>query len=315
MNATQVSLVIPVRDEQESIKALIDSIGRQTLPPDEVVLVDGGSTDGTIAIVERLAAIDDRIRLIKTDGATPGRGRNIGIAASTNDWIALTDAGIRLEPDWLEVLVGSRDSATTDIVYGNYAPIADSLFEKCAAIAYAPAQRPGVIRGKSIASYLLKKEVWERSGGFPDMRAAEDLMFMEAAEAAGYKATYAPGALVHWYLRPDLASTFRKFALYSKHNVWAGRQWDWHYGILRQYALFVTFLLLMIIHSPWWLFAIPLWLTARAAKRILAHRFEYGIRTLFNPLIVLGVMLLTVTIDMATFVGWGRAKMKRGMIE
>ncbi|MBK7706932.1 MAG: hypothetical protein IPJ30_14505 [Acidobacteria bacterium] len=114
---------------------------------------------------------------------------------------------------------------------------------------------------------------------------------------------------------PNFRRTFSKFVLYSKHNVWAGRHWDWHYGILRQYALLLPFLLLAMFHSPWWLVALPLWLAARTAKRILAHRFEYGIGTLFNPLIVGGVMLLIVTIDMATFAGWIQAKMRRGSSE
>jgi glycosyltransferase involved in cell wall biosynthesis len=339
-----ISLVIPIRNEQESIEKLIESVGRQTLQPDEVVLVDGGSIDGTVGIVEKMIGEQDeemgrqgdsetrglRIRLIKTDGATPGKGRNLGIAAAANDWIALTDAGIRLDDRWLEELAMTalppRPLATPpiqggehegesegniDIVYGNYAPLVESMFDRCAAIAYVPAQGPGGIRGKSIASCLLRKVVWEKVGGFPDMRAAEDLMFMESAEAAGFNAAYAPNALVHWQLRPGLSGTFRKFVLYSKHNVWAGRQWDWHYGILRQYALLVPFLLLAIFHSPWWLIALPLWLAARAAKRILAHRFEYGIGALFNPLIVTGVMMLIVTIDMATFVGWIQAKIAR----
>lgn len=311
-----ISLVVPIRNEQDSIENLIESIGRQTLQPDEVLLVDGGSTDGTIGIVERLAAADRRIRLIKTDGATPGMGRNIGIAASANEWIALTDAGIRLELDWLERLYREVEAGEgVDFVYGNYAPIIDGLFERCAAVAYVPPMSGEGVRGRSIASCLLRKGVWEKVGGFPDMRAAEDLMFMEAAETVGFKAAFAPKALVHWQLRPDLGSTFSKFVLYSKHNVWAGRQWDWHYGILRQYALLVPFLLLAVLHSPWWLVALPLWLAARTAKRILAHRFEYGLGALVNPLVVAGVMLLITTIDMATFVGWIQAKMSSGVNE
>lgn len=311
-----ISLVIPIRNEQDSIQNLIESIGRQTLQPDEIVLVDGGSTDETVSIVERIAEHNTRIKLITTDGATPGKGRNIGIAAAANEWIALTDAGIRLEPNWLgELWIQTENGTIVDIVYGNYAPVVGLLFERCAAIAYVPAQLPDVIRGRSIASYLLRKAVWERVGGFPDLRAAEDLMFMEAAEAAGFKVAHAPKALAHWQLRPGLASTFSKFVLYSKHNVWAGRQWDWHYGILRQYALLVPFLLLAALHSPWWFAALPLWLATRAAKRILANRFEYGVGTLFNPLVVAGVMLLILTIDMATFAGWIQAKMSSGVAE
>lgn len=307
-----ISLVIPVRNEEDSIENLLESIDRQTLQPDEIVFVDGGSADGTVAAIERAIGTNHRIRLIKTDGATPGKGRNIGIAAAINEWIALTDAGITLDREWLECL--SREAVSdpsTDIVYGNYAPSGDRLFDRCAATAYVSPQGPTGIRGRFIASCLLRKRVWEEIGGFPDLRAAEDLIFMEAAENLGYRKAHAPRALVRWQLQPGFGSTYRKFVLYSKHNVWAGRQWDWHYGVLRQYVLLAPFILLSVIHSLWWLLIVPVWLLMRAVKRILAHRFEYGLGVLLNPAFACGVMMLITVVDFATFVGWIQAKFGR----
>ena len=82
MQIQKVSLVVPVRNEAESIEKLIGSIARQTFPLDEVILVDGGSTDATVDIVEQLAKGDPALKLIKVDRATPGKGRNIGIEAA-----------------------------------------------------------------------------------------------------------------------------------------------------------------------------------------------------------------------------------------
>src|SRR5207244_861116 len=90
----QISLVIPVRNEEQSLPLLVESIRAQTRPPDEIILVDGGSTDGTVALAGALTAADPRFRVIEAGDATPGRGRNVGIAAARHDWIALTDAGI-----------------------------------------------------------------------------------------------------------------------------------------------------------------------------------------------------------------------------
>ncbi|MBC7900080.1 MAG: glycosyltransferase [Saprospiraceae bacterium] len=324
MESPKISLVIPIRDEEESIENLLESINRQTYQPDEVVLVDGGSTDKTVEIVERMAAGNSKIKLIKTDEATPGKARNIGIENAANDWIALTDAGIKLEPDWLAELVIAASSIPprqrkaaaspdqggeldADIVYGNFSPVNGNFFEKCAAISYVPSQKAVGIRGKIIASCLLRKGVWEAVGGFPDLRAAEDLIFMEKAEKQDFKIAIAPKAMVFWSLQPALSSTFAKFVLYSKHNVWAGRQWDWHYGVLKQYLILLPFLIMAAVHSLWWLAAIPLWLLARTAKRILAHRYEFGMGILFNPLIVFGVAGLILVIDTATFAGWFQA--------
>lgn len=308
----RVSLVIPLKNESDTLAELVRSIEGQTLAPAEILLVDGGSTDNTVEQLKRLVGEDDRFRIIEAGPATPGRGRNTGIENARNEWIALTDAGIKLENEWLENLAETaKNTPGADLIYGNFAPVTGSLFEKCAALAYVPAARAGAIRGRSVASVLLKKKVWSAVGGFPDRRAAEDLMFMEAAAKAGFKCAFAPGARVYWKLRPDLLSTFQKFTLYSKHNVWAGRAWDWHYGILRQYLVLLPVLALAVFHSPWWLCGVAAWLGARAAKRILAHRFEFGIAPLFNPLIFFGVAALILTIDLATFTGWAQAVLNK----
>jgi len=311
----KISLVIPMKNESDSLAALIESIEKQTFQLDEIVLVDGGSTDKTVAIAEKFASENPKIRVIEQSAGSPGKNRNTGIEAARNEWIALTDAGIKLENDWLENLVKAAEkSPESDLVYGNFSPVLDSLFEKCAAISYVPALRENSIRGKSVASMLLRKKVWKAVGGFPDLRAAEDLMFMEAAEKQGFKSTSAPEAKVYWFLRPNFASTFQKFTLYSKHNVWAGRAWDWHYGVAKQYLFVLPFVVLAIFHSSFWLVGILLWLAARTAKRILAHRFEFGLSTLFNPLIFSGVALLILTIDAATFLGWAQAVLNKNKI-
>ncbi len=304
----QISLVIPMKNESNSLTQLIESIERQTFQPDEIVLVDGGSIDDTVKLAEQFAAKNPKIKLVKVTEASPGKGRNIGIENARNEWIALTDAGIKLEKDWLENLVkAAAKSPGSELIYGNFSPIMGSLFEKCAAISYVPALKENSIRGKSVVSMLLKKGVWEKVGGFPDLRAAEDLIFIETAEKQGLKSAFAPKANVHWQLQPNLKTTFQKFVLYSKHNIWAGRAWDWHYGVAKQYLLVLLLVVLAIVHSWFWLFAGLAWLAARTAKRILLHRFEFGVKTLFNPLIFCGVSLLILTIDAATFTGWAQA--------
>jgi len=191
-----ISLVVPLRNEEESLGRLVASVRRQTRPPDEVVLVDGGSTDRTVALAHELAAGDPRFRIVEAGAATPGRGRNVGAEAARNPWIAFTDAGITLDPDWLARLAAvAEDDPAADIVYGNFEPDTNTFFEHCAALTYVPprASREGAsMRGPSIASALVRREVWRRAGGFPDLRAAEDLIFMERVEALGARTRWAP---------------------------------------------------------------------------------------------------------------------------
>src|SRR5205085_87010 len=180
--------------------------------------------------------------------------------------------GIRLEPTWLEELARAVErDPETEVVYGNFEPVTDSAFKRYAALAYVPPklERPeGVARGPFIASTLLRRGVWEAVGGFPDLRAAEDLIFIERIEAAGFRVRWAPRAMVWWDIQPTLGRTFRRFVLYSKHNVWAGRQGHWHYGVARQYAVAALLVALAVAHSPWWLAPLALGFAARVGRSL-----------------------------------------------
>jgi cellulose synthase/poly-beta-1,6-N-acetylglucosamine synthase-like glycosyltransferase len=313
-----VSVVIPVRNEERSLPELIASLQAQTFPPAEVVMVDGGSTDQTVALARRLTAGDGRFRVVEGGRATPGRGRNIGITTARYDLIALSDAGNQLEPQWLECLLAvvQRDPAVA-FVYGNFEPVVDSFFTRCASLAYIPPKqaRPGgLIRMPFIASSLVRRDAWRQVGGFPDLRAAEDLMFMEAIERQGYKIGWAPQATAWWHMQPTLGRTYKRFEVYSRYNVWAGRQRFWHYGIARQYLFALIFMVMGIVLSPWWFCVIPLGLAARVAKSIWRRREGHRLRWLFNPIQFLGVAVIILTIDLATFVGWAQALWRRPAI-
>lgn len=304
----KISLVIPLFNEEETLEKLVESINRQTFPPDEVILVDGGSTDKTVEVFERFCAHNSIYKLVKTNRASPGKGRNIGVENARNQWIAFTDAGIALDKNWLAELAKIVETdPKIEVVYGNSTPAINSFFDKIATFVYVAPLRKTGIRTRFIASSLIKKDVWQKVGGFPDLRAAEDLIFMEKIDEADFKTALAPAAMVFWQLRPTLRRTFEKFVLYSKHNVWINRQWDWHYGIARQYALMFPFVILAFLHNSWWLLVIAGWLFARTAKAILKHRYEFGWLPVFNPFIFFGTMFLISTIDLATIVGWIQA--------
>lgn len=310
-----ITLVVPIRDEELSLSALVDSIGKQTLPPDEIILVDGGSKDRTVELARELTVHDSRFRVLEAQEATPGRGRNVGIAAAKHEWIALTDAGIELEETWLENLVAVvEQDPLLEMVYGNYEPVTNTFFNRCAALAYVPAKRPKpdeLIRGPFIASSLIRRHVWRAVGGFPDLRAAEDLIFMERVEKQGFKIGWATGATVHWQLQPTLASTFRKFVLYSKHNVWAGRQQNWHRAVARMYLVALSCICLALFHTPWWMLALFVGATVRVGKSIWCRREERGLFWALNPMQFVGVAVILLTIDMATFLGWIQALLQR----
>jgi glycosyltransferase involved in cell wall biosynthesis len=307
-HAADIAVVVPVRDEAESIDQTLRALLSQTLPPAEIIVVDGGSRDDTRARVVAVAATDPRVRLIEAGEATPGRGRNVGIESAHHEWIALTDAGAEVAHDWLEQLVAAahRDP-TARVVYGTYDPIADNFWRRSAALAYVAPRRAapgGTTRGPATMSMLVHRDAWRRAGGFPDLRAAEDLLFFDRVAALGIPTVWAPGACVRWQPPRTPLTTFRRFELYSFHNVRAGLQTRWHYGVARQYVAIVALALLAVgMNARWW-WAVAALLGVRTVRAI--WRRHVGAPSL-NPVYAVGVLCLLLIIDAATFAGWVRA--------
>jgi len=311
-----VCVVVPLRNEVHALPRLWDSLREQTCPPQEIVLVDGGSTDGTPALARQLTRGDGRVVIVEAGPATPGRGRNVGVRAARSEWIAFTDSGIRLDPQWLEKLVDVvRSDPEVKVVYGHYEPVTDTFFTRCAALAYVSplsGTPAGRMRGPFIASSLVHRSAWEAAGGFPDLRSHEDLLFMSRLEEIGCRTGWAPGAVVSWSIPTSMGATFRRFALYSFHSVRAGQQRHWHYGVARQYAAAAPFLVLAALRSRRWVAVPALGFTARVLRSVWRRREGRNLGWVLNPVQLVGVSVVLATTDAATFVGWARALRVRG---
>ncbi len=308
----KVSIVIPVRDEEHSIRELLDSLLAQTRPPDEIVITDGGSVDATPQIIEEYIYKGAPVRLIRAGAALPGRGRNLGAAQASHEWLAFTDAGIRLANNWLEALTTQPEADDSiDIVYGSWEPVTNTFFKQCAAIAYVPppTSHDGIItRPRFIASTLLRREAWQKVKGFPEeLRSAEDLIFMDRVENAGYRFVFEPRAEVHWDLRPTLWSTFKRFVVYSRNNIRAGLFRQWQSTILVRYGVLAALALAALVIEPRWIwFAMALWLlmlVARAAVSIRRNRVCYPASFLQNVARGTMVMSLLAVLDAAAIIG------------
>ena len=104
---TEISIVIPVLNEEKSLPRVLDLLSKQTLKPREIIIVDAGSIDLTIEIINNwnIAHRDNQIKLIHNKGGMPGHNRNIGVEAASCEWISFVDGGIYPELDWLESLL------------------------------------------------------------------------------------------------------------------------------------------------------------------------------------------------------------------
>lgn len=311
-NAIEISVVVPVLNEQESIRILLDGLLSQTLPPNEIVITDGGSVDATREIIEEFVGRGAPVKLVRERGSLPGRARNVGVKNARCDWIAFTDAGTRPAPDWLAELAGkARDDGAAAVVFGSYEPVVDSFFRQCAAIAYVPATTltpDGPVRPLSIVSALMRRTVWEGVGGFPEhLRSAEDLVFMNRIEAEGYHIARAPRAVVYWTIQPGLGKTFRRFVTYSRNNIRAGLWRKWQAAIFLRYALLGIIAVPAVFLGVKWL-AVPLLLglaqlVIRAIRALHQNQHSYPAGIARSILRLLLVVVIIATLDAAAFVG------------
>ena len=225
----RTSLIVTVRNEAATIDDLLASVAAQTQPPDEVIVVDGGSTDGTLGALERWTS---RLPLqaIEAPGANIARGRNLAIQASSGELIAVTDAGVRLAPDWLcNLRTAMADSV--DVVSGFFGADPRNTFELAMGATVLPAVEDVASETflPSSRSVLFRKSAWERVGGYPEwLDYCEDLVFDLALKRDGCGFTFAPEAIAWFRPRGSLAALFRQYYLYARGDGKAGLWWQRH---------------------------------------------------------------------------------------
>jgi cellulose synthase/poly-beta-1,6-N-acetylglucosamine synthase-like glycosyltransferase len=310
-----VSLVVPVKNESDTFEEFWASVDAQTLAPSEIVLVDAGSSDGTAELLARLPRTDPRVKIVHASGAYPGTARNAGIETARHQVLAMADCGTVLAPTWLEELARAYSSREhCEVVYGGYEPIGQTAVQRWNSLAFVPARRTQegeTWRGETVASMLIAKDAWARVGGFRPWRAAEDLDFLDRLRSQSGQTAIAPRAVAYWRPPGSLSRTFRRLALYSRHNVWAGQQRRWHYGVARIYGFSALIALVA------WLAVGRRWpsrvtLTVYGAS-LFSRTFKHTRDT--NPDLRgpdrLGVAIMILIGDAATFVGWATAYLRR----
>lgn len=132
-----VSIIVPVRNERENLEALIRSIYEQSYRPIEVVAVDGGSTDGTLEMLEKLKGElngkEFQLKILRErdfgELRSPANARNIGIKNSSGEYIIFLDADmILLDRDFIKKVKEGLDKSPWVSV--KIKPLIDSAVEQ-----------------------------------------------------------------------------------------------------------------------------------------------------------------------------------------
>jgi GT2 family glycosyltransferase len=213
-----VSVVVPVRDQADELRTLLDALARQTIPPEryEIVIGDDGSRDNSI---QRLASEDGRVRILSGPPQNQAAARNRAAAAAAAPVLAFTDADCKPDPTWLEA--GLRALQRADVAGGairSSVPVRPSVWT----LMYMErlSQERNVKQGYAITPNLfVRRHVFSQVGGFDEsLRHGEDADFVERCTATGARLVYAPDASVEHPAR-ESGKLFMS-------RVWSYERWN-----------------------------------------------------------------------------------------
>ena len=222
-----VSVITTVRNEEAAIGQLLASLQAQTRPPDEIVIVDGGSQDRTVEIIRGYAASGAPVRLISMPGANISRGRNHAISEAASEIIAATDAGVRLPPQWLAEVTRPFASPQVDVVSGFFVADPHTIFETAMGATVLP--QVSDINPESFLpssrSVAFTKAAWQKAGGYPEwLDYCEDLIFDLALRQRGCRFAFAPNAVAYFRPRSSIRAFVVQYYRYArgdgKANLW-----------------------------------------------------------------------------------------------
>ena len=289
----RVALVATVLNESDTIGSLLSSIDAQTRRPDEIVVVDGGSVDGTLETLQNWARGREEITVLHAPGSNIAAGRNLAIGHVSSEAVAVTDGGCVLDGTWLERLANVLEGA--DVAMGYYVPLATRTFERIATSLTVPdaAEIDPLRFMPSSRSLAFRRGTWERAGRYPEwLDVGEDMFFDFRTLDAGASRVFVPQALVRWRPRPTLGSFLRQYYRYARGDGIAGMYPRRHAIRFAAYAAGVVLLALAVRWPP--ILVLPVlgagvWLSPayrRAWRRLPRHRVQASLAIPFIALLM-----------------------------
>jgi len=212
MNSPTTSIVIRTLNEAEHLPALLESITSQTLQPDEVVLVDSGSTDTTVAIAERA---DLSIVHIPPGEFSFGRALNWGCERAKGEVLVFVSAHVyALSESWLEELVAPLADPQVGLSYGGQTGDHRSNFAEIQLLkrwfpdeATNDQQNPFC----NNANCAVRRSLWEEVLYDESLPGLEDMAFARDIRAKGHRIAYVPTAKIAHVHEEAIRQTFNRY--------------------------------------------------------------------------------------------------------
>ena len=213
------ALIATLYNEADNVSRWWDCLMRQTVMPDEIVLVDGGSNDGTWEQLQRLAKPCPVPITLEQRRCNIAAGRNRAIRLTDAEIIASNDAGSFPEPDWFgEITRRLIEDQRLDIVGGKSIVSVENEFQRLMTSFEPPDQdpRPGTPFGSS-RNIAYRRQAWSDVGGYPEWLTltSEDALFNFQLHKIGKVFGYNPRAIVRWAGRESEAEYLKMLYSYG----------------------------------------------------------------------------------------------------
>jgi glycosyltransferase involved in cell wall biosynthesis len=218
------SLIFTTFNEAAGLPTLLASIGAQTTKPDEVVVCDAGSSDGTVERLKNWGKKSGVPTIVFVEkGANISRGRNLAIAKAKGAIIAVTDGGCELSICWLADITRPLLKDGADLAYGLTKPVGMSWVGQSYAALYDASTRAAEMNETELSSRTVafRKSAWDKVNGYPEglTLAGEDtLFFLELHKY--YKPIFVPTAIVAW--RHGAETLRRVYKVHKRNSIGSG---------------------------------------------------------------------------------------------
>ena len=226
------SLVSTVYNDRDGLQTFFESMSRQTLRPEEIVIVDAGSRDGTWELIQTEASRTDRswkLKAMQEPRCNVARGRNLAIEAASGDIIISTDIGCDWDPEWFaELAAPFFADSSVEQVNGSWAVKREDLHGPWAITEWAlkgdqrlEATAESHCSSRSIA---YRKGTWTALGGYPEdlSLAGDDAVYDYLSVSAGVKRAGAPKIHCYWHRHETLQGFFKEAYRYGLGDGEAG---------------------------------------------------------------------------------------------
>lgn len=222
-----VSIIVPAYNSQKTITACVKSLSRQSTDiPYEVIIVDSGN-DATIsiarAIMPQVKAFHIPMRL------NPGEARNLGVSKSKGRILCFIDSDAWAADNWVQMIAAKLDGQKDLIVGGtilNGSP--DSSVGRAEYLIefneFSQGTNSGTAWFLPTVNIAMHRNLFDRIGGFPKIRAAEDVIFCKNARDCGAKICFSPDIRVYHQNRTELGKYLKNQMVLGTYTAVARRR-------------------------------------------------------------------------------------------